>query len=88
MTAMRVSAKLLVTVSLVVILVLGLAIGHVVANATDVDAPMQTMSGMDGDDMTQRMHEMSAHMGEMDMESMLPSGSRGGSAKPGIHDHD
>lgn len=96
MATATVPVKLLVTVSLVVTLVLGLAIGYVVSDATRADLPMQMMSGMDMSDMGAHMDDMSAHMDEMgmDMGSMMGMMSgrttKGSAAKrmPPMHGHD
>ena len=83
--------KLLVTVSLIVMLVLGLALGYVISDATRSDMSMQMMSGMDMGDMGKHMDAMSAHMEQigMDMGSMGP-GSNGKAAKdmPSMHGYD
>lgn len=88
MTTATVPMKVLVTVSLVAMLVLGLAIGYVISDATSDDRPMRMMSGMDmgymgymGD----HMDDMYAHMG-----SMMGSGSMGEGWKdmPAMHGHD
>lgn len=96
MSTVTVRAKLLVTVSLVVMLVLGGAIGYAIADATRPGMPMRTMSGMDMDmdmdDMGEHMNDMWAHMDEMgmDMGSMMGPGFRGADVKrmPAMHGHD
>ena len=100
MATATVPIKLLVTVSLIVVLLLGLAIGYVVSDVTRADMPMQMMSGMDmgdmddmGDmaDMRDHMDDMSAHMKQMgmDMDSMMGSGSKRDAADmPPMHGHD
>lgn len=92
MSTAAVPVKLFVTVSLVVMLVLGLAIGYVISDATRAGMPTQMMSGMGTGDMGGHMDDMSAHMEEMgiDMGSMMGSGSKGGLAKdmPAMHGHE
>lgn len=102
MATATVPMKLLMTVSLIAMLVLGLAIGYVISDATRSDMPMGPMSGMDMpmemmsemdmDDMSAHMDDMSAHMQEMgmDMGSMMGSESKSGPDKdmPPMHGHD
>ena len=91
MATATVPVRVLVTVSLIVMLVLGLAIGYFISDATRDDMPMRTtfgmdagdmpmsmMSGMDAGDMEEHMDDMSAHMEEMgmDMGSMMGWGSK------------
>lgn len=91
MATATVPVKALVTVSVIVMLVLGLAIGYVISDATRGDMPMQ-MSGMHTGDMSAHMGDMSAHMDQMgmDMGSMMGWGSKYGPAKdmPAMHGHD
>jgi hypothetical protein len=80
----------LVTVSLVVMLVLGVGIGYVVSDATGTDMPMQMMSGMDTGEMGEHMEDMSSRMDGMGMGRGSIMGSQGGPAKdmPPMHGHD
>ena len=80
--------KLLVTVSLVVMLVLGLAVGYAISDETRADMPMEMMSGMDFSDMGEHMSDMSAHMDHMG--SKMGFGSESGAPKdmPAMHGHD
>ena len=80
----------LVTVSLVVMLILGVAIGYVVSDATGTGIPMQMMSGMDTGEMDEHMEDMPSHMDAMGMDMGSMMGSKGGASKgmPPMHGHD
>lgn len=88
MSTATVRVKALATASLAAALVLGLAIGYVVSDTTRSDMPMQGMSGMDMGSMTEDMNEMSTHMEDMDMGSMMGPAPKNSKDMPAMHGHD
>ena len=89
MATATVPVKLLVTVALVVMLVLGLAIGYVASDATRSDMPMQMPGmGMSMGDVGNHMSEMSAHMEAMGMDMGSMRGSGAPRNVPPMHGHD
>lgn len=57
--------RLLAAVAIVLALVLGIAIGYVISDATGSDMPRHMMSGMDMGQMAEHMDQMQTHMNDM-----------------------
>lgn len=85
-----VPTKLLLTASLLIMLLLGLAIGYVVSDPPGSQMPMQMMTGVDMRHMFEHMDDMSAHMDEMGMNgTMMDAGTKGSVVNmPPMHGHD